>query len=650
MSMNDHAKLYQQKLGYNRNMGPYQSLSLPWWVRTPQEVYGPRHGCELEPLICGEHVFRRLEQDIRDARRCIDIISWGFDPGMVLVRGAAAQAGQRVGDLLQEIASREHHPVKVRIVVWHDDVVAQLLMKNVPGYYGLQFPAIGCCRTGYYSEDHQYYNAEWFDKACSNGLTNIEFRVRKVPVSFLRQSLSGEASPGSAAAFAGKVYATHHQKMILIDYVDPPKAVGYVMGHNFVTDFWDTEAHLFRDPRRERFHKADPSKAWRQGPNIASSTGAYVPGYQPTGDEIDRKQRAVQAYLDRDSWVAKPYQDVSCRLRGPVLWDLNHNFCQAWTESERPESLLAELAPLVAPGVTLAQTISQAVVQRIAARPEPDFFQGRSTMPASLFKLARGQHSVQLLRTQPLHGEKTIKECYANLTRQMQHYIFIQNQYIQYEPWAEHLKECVQRLRDAGYLKPIYVFILTSTPESDGMDQPTYDVASKVGQSETMVVEHNEALERAKKGKAARPAAPEELAKSGINVVMGSLWTCARPPKVGGLGADEYEEIYIHAKVAIVDDAAFTMGSANLNLRSMALDSELNVLSEAMDVAYKLRCDLFRQCTGQTGPEQFSNMALTFKSWQDTMQENSSRKSQGKVLEGQVLRFHVDRKPGKPVV
>ena len=77
MSMNANAKLYEQKLGYNRSTGPYQSLSLPWWVRTPEKVYGPRHGCELEPVICGENLFRRLDQDIRNAKHCIDIISWG---------------------------------------------------------------------------------------------------------------------------------------------------------------------------------------------------------------------------------------------------------------------------------------------------------------------------------------------------------------------------------------------------------------------------------------------------------------------------------------------------------------------------------------------------------------------------------------------
>lgn len=646
MSMNANANLYEQKLGYNRSVGPYQCLALPWWVRTPEKVYVPRHGCELEPVICGENLFRRLDQDIRNAKRCIDIISWGFDPGMVLVRGAAAQAGQRAGELLREVASRKEHPVQVRIVIWHDDVAAQFLMKNLPGYYGLQFPAVGCSRSGYYSDDHQFYNAEWFEKARAGELPNIEFRIRKVPASLLKKSLAGESAPGGFSATAAKLYASHHQKMMLIDYLDPQIAAGYVMGHNFVTDFWDTERHLFRDPRRERFHKADPSKAWKQGQVFVPS----APGYQPTAEEVNRKQRAVQAYLDKESWVVKPYQDVSCRVRGPVLWDMNHNFCQAWQESERPKSLIGESGPWSPPAVRLAQKVTKTVVDAVVPQRGNEFIAQRDSLPSSAFKLDRGQHSAQLLRTQPLHGEKSIKECYANMTRQIQHYIFIQNQYVQYEPWAEHLKQCVQRLRDGGFLKPIYVFILTSTPESAGMDLPTYDVAEKLGQSETMEYEHKQALERAKNGKAPSPSTPEDLAESGINVVMGSLWTCAAQPKVGVLRATDYEEIYIHTKVAIVDDAAFTIGSANLNLRSMVLDSELNVLSDAMDVAFKLRCDLFQQCSGGPGPAQFGSMEKTFGLWRDLLQSNAGRKSTGGVLDGQLVSFHVARKPGAPVV
>ncbi|WP_300755128.1 phospholipase D-like domain-containing protein, partial [Janthinobacterium sp.] len=210
------------------------------------------------------------------------------------------------------------------------------------------------------------------------------------------------------------------------------------------------------------------------------------------------------------------------------------------------------------------------------------------------------------------------------------------------------LIECVGRLRSAGYLKPIYVFILTSTPENDGMDMPTYDAASKVGMSESMKVLHDEAMEMARKGKGEQPITPAKLQKSGINVFMGSLWTCARDKDK--LQATDYEEIYIHAKVAVVDDAAFTIGSANLNLRSMSVDSELNVLSEAKEVAFQLRRDLFRQCSGMAGPEQFGDMENTFQEWGKSAFTNAQNKKAGAQLTSQLFPFYVDRKPGWPVV
>ena len=128
----------------------------------------------------------------------------------------------------------------------------------------------------------------------------------------------------------------------------------------------------------------------------------------------------------------------------------------------------------------------------------------------------------------------------------------------------------------------------------------------------------------------------------------GSVWTCADVE--GKLRPTDYEEIYIHSKVAIVDDAAFTIGSANLNLRSMALDSELNVLSEAKEVAYQLRADLFSQCSGQQGPAQFGDMADTFDHWRDVASDNVNFKATGAQLVQELLPFHVDRKPGASLV
>src|SRR5471032_41964 len=109
--------------------------------------------------------------------------------------------------------------------------------------------------------------------------------------------------------------------MLLIDYEYPAAAIGYVMGHNSITDFWDTEKHLFRDLRRERFYKKEhvelQKAAWKEGENYDTPAS----GYALTESQQADKERLVQSYIDQRSYVAKPYQDVSCRLRGPVLYD-----------------------------------------------------------------------------------------------------------------------------------------------------------------------------------------------------------------------------------------------------------------------------------------------------------------------------------------
>lgn len=636
-SMDANAHLYRQSLSYRKKSAPGQCLSQLWFVRVPSPVYYPRYRCSIEPLICGEEVFARIAKDLVFARQSVDIITWGFDPGMVLIRGASAEDGVRYGDLLKSIATRKKNPVKVRLLVWHDDAAAHAQMNNNPGYYGIRFPLIDIAFKDFYSEHHQAYNDEWYRQVYADEIPNLHFHVRDVPLEIVDQALSDESAPTNIKAMIAKRYPTHHQKMMLVDYELPKLAKGYVMGHNSITDFWDTKEHKFRDIRRERFYAMDHAKLQKKAWETVS--------------EFERRvaDQVAQAYIDGHSHVAKPYQDVSCRVQGPILYDLNHNFCQAWAESKRPNSLFRELCwlawlPRLKPAVKIAGKIGDAQHTEMDA----GFIVRRKALALSAFNLPDGCHNLQLLRTQPLHGEKTIKECYANLTRQMLHYIFIQNQYIQYQPWAEHLMEFSRALRAAGYLKPIFVFIQTSTPESDGMDQPTYDVATRVGMSTTMRVSHERAVENARKNRTRPPLSAEELAAHGLNVFMGSLWTCA--DKASGLRPTDYEEIYIHAKVAVVDDAAFTIGSANLNLRSMALDSELNVISDAFDVAYKLRAELFNQCTKDSGPKQFGDMAPTFKKWVDLASDNSNAKEIGSKLLGSLLPFHVDRKPGAPVL
>jgi phosphatidylserine/phosphatidylglycerophosphate/cardiolipin synthase-like enzyme len=654
MGMEENEGLYTQKLCYNQAVGPYQCLSLPWWVRTSKhKTYLARHHCRIEPLICGEEVFERIQGDLLEARRTVDIITWGFDPGMVLIRGSGAEDGVRYGDLLKQIATRKDNPVTVRLLLWHDNLASYAIQKNNPGLYGNRIPTIGAY-AGYYGETHDRYNREWFAEIIANKVPNIVLHTREVALKFRGPALADEKYKISAIdGRAGSIYPTHHQKMILIDYETPARAVGYVMGHNSTTDFWDTAAHRFQDARRETLYKKNPAEpAGKLTAMMDEALDRYDREMQVLSGRPEqpsrRKAERLVEFINKYAFTAKPYQDVSLRVRGSILYDMNHNFCYGWAESETGTPALNNAIWMTPPGMAGAEepAVVKATGQKQKNAPAPALVQSRRHLKAVDFALKDCHHSAQLLRTYPAYQEKSIKECYANLTRLTHHYIFIQNQYIQYEEWATYLTACVEKLRSAGYTKPIYVFILTSTPETDGMDLATYDLALQFGLSDTMKVEHEETVAKAKRGKTKMPITAAELEKRGIKALMGSMWSGAAQPK----STKDYEETYIHAKVAIVDDAAFTVGSANLNVRSMALDSELNLLSQAMDVAFDLRKKLFKQCTNDEGPAQFADMGRTFAKWLKLMDHNATMKAKGRPLSGQIATFHVDREPGSPVI
>ena len=55
------------------------------------------------------------------------------------------------------------------------------------------------------------------------------------------------------------------------------------------------------------------------------------------------------------------------------------------------------------------------------------------------------------------------------------------------------------------------------------------------------------------------------------------------------------DPIYVHAKVAIVDDAWLTIGSANLNEHSLFNDTEMNLVSHDPDLARETRLRLWAE-------------------------------------------------------
>jgi len=130
-------------------------------------------------------------------------------------------------------------------------------------------------------------------------------------------------------------YGTHHQKPILIDYDwdSGRKAVGYVMGLNSVTDYWDRTAHEVDDPKREVLSdkqisdELDRELSTQQAPNSITTKL-----YQNVKNSFSKPE--VPHGEGHEHYVhGRPYQDYACRIQGPALAQLHFNFENGWADA-----------------------------------------------------------------------------------------------------------------------------------------------------------------------------------------------------------------------------------------------------------------------------------------------------------------------------
>ncbi|WP_231681620.1 phospholipase D-like domain-containing protein, partial [Ralstonia pseudosolanacearum] len=91
---------------------------------------------------------------------------------------------------------------------------------------------------------------------------------------------------------------------------------------------------------------------------------------------------------------------------------------------------------------------------------------------------------------------------------------------------------------------------------------------------------------------------------------------------------NNWDYVYVHAKLMIVDDVFMTLGSANINTRSMQVDSELNICHEHSGVTAPLRKRLWNIHTKGMGAQE--DISQAFETWGDIIDNNRSRQESGK--------------------
>jgi phosphatidylserine/phosphatidylglycerophosphate/cardiolipin synthase-like enzyme len=181
-------------------------------------------------------------------------------------------------------------------------------------------------------------------------------------------------------------------------------------------------------------------------------------------------------------------------------------------------------------------------------------------LPAAAPTAPAGDVTVQVVRTiaegmydRVPHGEFRILESYVRALRSARELIYIENQFL----WAP---EIVSILADKLAHPPTpefrLVIVLPSKP-NNGAD----DTRGQLG--------------------VLSDADPDNR-----RILAATL---------RGLSAERDDPLYVHAKVAIVDDRWLTVGSANLNAHSLLNDTELNVVTDDPRLAREARLRLWAE-------------------------------------------------------
>jgi len=107
-----------------------------------------------------------------------------------------------------------------------------------------------------------------------------------------------------------------------------------------------------------------------------------------------------------------------------------------------------------------------------------------------------------------------------------------------------------------------------------------------------------------------------------------------------------YREIYIHSKLLLIDDVYMNVGSANLNARSMAADSELNLSTEDPPFVSAARKRVWGNLAGEdldgaTGS--LKDVARTFEDWTTRLNANKKAREHGRPpINGSFIQWFED--------
>jgi phosphatidylserine/phosphatidylglycerophosphate/cardiolipin synthase-like enzyme len=304
------------------------------------------------------------------------------------------------------------------------------------------------------------------------------------------------------------------------------------------------------------------------------------------GINLDPASVAAPGHPPRDEGNI---HDVYLRLRGPAATDVHHNFVQRWnqaSEREREDGAWPEAA--ACDDLPFPEDASPAcgdVPVQITRTVRHEIYSGKHPTPGGKpFAVASGERSVLDQYLAAIDGARRS--------------IYIEDQAIASRDIIEHL--------DAALVRGVEVVFLVP-----GNAHPQFAEA-RSNPKLASLFEPLHALGRF-----------EHFCLAGI---------------ASNAGAAEYHDIYVHAKIALVDDAWATIGSTNVADRSFRGDTELNASFWHRPTVHALRVELLLEHLGIDTAQLDDAAALRL--YRERARKNTAARSQGRPLDG--LAFEID--------
>ena len=313
-----------------------------------------------------------------------------------------------------------------------------------------------------------------------------------------------------------------------------------------------------------------PAESLHQKISIVDGTHAFVGGVDPyieEGGDFDRWDTQAHQFSSPfrrtpEGTSPHPWHDAHTLIEGPAVSDVELNFRQRWNDVVLKKQLDANQLVPEHPSTPRVENDSLVQVAR--------------TIPRDTYKFP------------PAQGIQGIAQLYAKALGNAQHLIYLENQYF----W----------LRAFGGLDIAFL----------GFDNPAM---------ETNIKKLGEALQRGAEvaivlpdhpnaGRAFTDAGLARLKQEAPEAIEdGRLHAFCLASSTTQEDGEHYRPIYVHAKVAIIDDVWATVGSGNLNNRGMLNDAEMNVAVLDETRAYSLRLMLWAEHLGLFNEQDLFDLA-----------------------------------------